>query len=151
MTEAPICPVTGQAMMRGARPLEVKFKGRTAEVMMPGWYCDESGESVFTREDMRVSDRAIVTLKAEAANLATPDEVRRVRISLGLSQAEAGRLLGGGVRAFQKYESGETMTSRAITNLLRSTERHPDDVELFRRDVSAAQDASVVEEERLYA
>lgn len=140
MTDAPLCPETGQAMVRGMRPLTVSYKGRSRTVDMPGWYCDASGESVFTREDAKVSDFALVTLKAEAANLATPDEVREVRTGLGLSQAEAGTVLGGGIRAFQKYESGEVLTSRAMTNLLRSLVRHPEDVAIIRVSAREGED-----------
>ena len=35
-----------------------------------------------------------------------PEEIRAIRERLGLSQVEAGELLGGGPRAFTKYESG---------------------------------------------
>ena len=35
-----------------------------------------------------------------------PDEIRAIREGLGLSQADAGELLGGGPRAFTKYEAG---------------------------------------------
>ena len=134
MTDAPTCPETGRPMVRETRPLVVSYKGRSETVQMPGWYCDGSDESVHSREDMKVSDLALVTLKAEHENLATPEEVRRIRGSLGLSQGEAGRILGGGVRAFQKYESGEVLTSRAMTNLLRSLVRHPEEVAHFRAD-----------------
>ena len=135
MTETPVCPETGMPMVRGSRPLALAYKGHETVVEMPGWYCDASGESIHTREDMRVSDLALVTLKAQVENLASPGEVRRIRTSLGLSQAEAGRLIGGGVRAFQKYESGEILASRAMTNLLRSLARHPEDVDCIRADV----------------
>ena len=139
MVETLLCPQTGRAMTRAVRPFTVSYKGRSRTVEMPGWYCDASGEGVFTREDMRVSDLALVTLKAEASNLVTPEEVKRVRTSLGLSQAEAGRLFGGGVRAFQKYESGEVLASRAMTNLLRMLARHPTDVEWIRADLREAE------------
>jgi DNA-binding transcriptional regulator YiaG len=36
----------------------------------------------------------------------SPADIRRIREKLGLSQAEAGELLGGGPRAFTKYENG---------------------------------------------
>jgi HTH-type transcriptional regulator / antitoxin MqsA len=31
---------------------------------MPGWYCDESEESIHTGEDLEVSDRMLNRLKA---------------------------------------------------------------------------------------
>ena len=64
--------------------------------------------------------------------LLAPSEVRRVRKELGLTQKEAGLLLGGGRNAFQKYESAEVLTSQAISNLLRVLEKHPAALEVLR-------------------
>lgn len=135
----PVCPETGRPMSRGVRPLIVRYRGRSKTVEMPGWYSDGSDESVHTRDDMKVSGLALVTLKAEEENLATPEEVRRIRKNLRLSQSDAGRILGGGLRAFQKYESGAVLASRAMTNLLRTLMRHPEEVERFRADAGIAE------------
>jgi transcriptional regulator with XRE-family HTH domain len=55
----------------------------------------------------------------------TPEEVRAIRESLGLTQVEAGELLGGGPRAFTKYESGTTRPAAAVINLLRLLQANP--------------------------
>jgi DNA-binding transcriptional regulator YiaG len=55
----------------------------------------------------------------------TPEDIRRIRESLGLSQIEAGELLGGGIRAFQKYESGSVAPAATTVNLLRILEVDP--------------------------
>lgn len=54
-----------------------------------------------------------------------PEEVRAIRKRLGLSQAEAGELLGGGPRAFTKYEAGTVKPAAAVVTLLRLLERNP--------------------------
>lgn len=54
-----------------------------------------------------------------------PDEIRAIRKRLGLSQAEAGELLGGGPRAFTKYETGTVRPAAAVVTLLRLLERNP--------------------------
>lgn len=128
MAEAPCCPETGTPLARGTRSRTIAYRGHQVTVDMPGWYSDRSDACIFTREDLRVSDRALATLKAKAQNLAGPDEVRDFRRKFGLTQTEAGRVLGGGVRAFQKYESGEVTTSRSMTNLLRVVSRHPEEL-----------------------
>jgi HTH-type transcriptional regulator/antitoxin MqsA len=51
--------------------------------------------------------------------------VRAIRLRLKLSQRKAGEILGGGPRSFQKYESGEVLVSRPMTQLLRLLERDP--------------------------
>ena len=55
----------------------------------------------------------------------TPDDIRRIRQRLGLSQVEAGELLGGGPRAFTKYESGTIKPAASVANLLRLLEANP--------------------------
>ncbi len=56
----------------------------------------------------------------------SPEDVRRIRLSLGLSQAEAGELLGGGPRAFTKYENGNIKPSASVSNLLRLLDAKPE-------------------------
>ena len=126
------CPIDGAPMRRDVRPLELTYKACTTTVDMPGWYCDVCGEGIHRAEDMKVSDRAVNRLKAQADGLLGPNEVRRIRKRLGVSQREAGRLIGGGPNAFQKYESGELLASRALSNLLRILERHPDELRMLR-------------------
>lgn len=55
----------------------------------------------------------------------TPSDIRRIRESLGLNQVEAGELLGGGIRAFQKYESGTVTPAATTISLLRILENDP--------------------------
>ena len=52
-------------------------------------------------------------------------EIRRIRRRLGLTQAQAGRVLGGGPRAFSKYEAGTVSPSAATTVLLRLVDGNP--------------------------
>jgi Antitoxin component of bacterial toxin-antitoxin system, MqsA len=59
----------------------------------------------------------------------TPQEIRRIREGLGLSQMDAGEVLGGGPRAFAKYESGSTKPSAAIIKTLKMLEAHPGTLE----------------------
>ena len=55
----------------------------------------------------------------------SPDDIRRIREGLGLTQVEAGELLGGGPRAFTKYENGTIRPTAAVSNLLRLLEKAP--------------------------
>ena len=55
----------------------------------------------------------------------TPADIRRIRLQLDLTQEEAGKRIGGGPRAFSKYEKGEVQPSAAIENLLRILDADP--------------------------
>jgi HTH-type transcriptional regulator/antitoxin MqsA len=133
MSKAPVCPETGKPMVRDTRPMEVSYKGQSTTVDMPGWYCDESGESIHTKEDLKVSDAALKELRLEVENLLKPQEVKRIRTKIGLTQREAGTILGGGPNAFQKYEQDTVTVSKPMSNLLRLLERHPEEVEELRK------------------
>ena len=54
-----------------------------------------------------------------------PDEVRAIRKKLELSQVEAGELLGGGPRAFAKYEAGSIKPRASVVRLLRLLDQNP--------------------------
>jgi len=133
MTKAPTCPETGKPMVRDTRPMTLAFKGHSITIDMPGWYCDDSSDSIHTGEDMKVSDAALQALKSKVENLLSPEEVRRIRVKMGLTQRQAGTLIGGGPNAFQKYEAGEVTVSKGISNFLRMLERHPEEIEELKK------------------
>jgi HTH-type transcriptional regulator/antitoxin MqsA len=81
---------------------------------------------------MKASDRALNRLKARADGLPEPEEIRRIRKKLGLTQGEAGELIGGGPRAFQKYESGDLLTSRAVGSALALLDHDPPALEVLK-------------------
>jgi HTH-type transcriptional regulator/antitoxin MqsA len=112
-------------MRRDARPMTLAYKGQSITFDMPGWYCDASDQSIHTGEDMKVSDRILNRLKARSQGLTEPEDIRRIRKKLGLSQAMAGELIGGGPRAFQKYEAGDLLPSRAISSALALLDNDP--------------------------
>ena len=114
----PICPETGVPMHRDVRPITLIYKSEKITFDMPGWYCDQCDESIHTGKDMKVSDQMLNRLKARVEGLLEPEEIRRIRKKLHLTQQAAGFLIGGGPRAFQKYESGDLLPSRAISSAL---------------------------------
>ena len=110
---------TDERLTRDIRNITLTYQGHSKTFPMPGWYPADNDEGTFTDEDMKVYDRALNQLKAEAENLLLPDDIRTIRKKLKLTQVQAGTILGGGKKAFQKYESGEILPSRAISNLLK--------------------------------
>ena len=120
-----LCPLTGEPMARGERTVTLNYKDQSISFPMPGWYSEHSDEGVHTGEDMKVSDRMLNLLKARADGLLEPTEIKIIRKKLNLTQAQAGMLIGGGPRAFQKYESGELLPSRAICSALRLLDQNP--------------------------
>jgi HTH-type transcriptional regulator/antitoxin MqsA len=118
-------PETGELLHRGVRPLTLSYKGHSITFDMPGWYGDSADEGIHTGEDMKVSDRALNSLKVRAEGLLQPREIRRIRKKLRLTQVRAGELIGGGPRAFQKYEAGDVLPSRAVSSALMLLDHDP--------------------------
>ncbi|MHC1725336.1 MAG: type II toxin-antitoxin system MqsA family antitoxin [Syntrophobacteraceae bacterium] len=118
MTDNPICPQTGAPMRRDVRPMTLTYKSESITFDQPGWYCDQSDEGILVGKDLQISDRMLNRLKARSEGLLEPEEIRRIRKKLRLSQEAAGLMIGGGPRAFQMYESGDRLPSRAISSAL---------------------------------
>lgn len=136
-------PETGEELRRGVRPLTLSYRGLETTVQMPGWYAadDPTGENgLHAPGDMKVSDRALVALKARAGGLLDPDAIRTIRKKLRLTQRAAGHLIGGGPNAFQRYEAGEVMISKPADTALRLLANDPsrvDELRLIRGDTAA--------------
>jgi HTH-type transcriptional regulator / antitoxin MqsA len=125
MRKALIHPETGAVLKRDVRRKTLTYKGVERAFELPGWWPADDGDGLLEPGDLKVSSRAFDELKAQVESLPKPDEIRRIRTRLKLSQRKAGELLGGGPRAFQKYESGEVVVSRPMANLLLLLDRDP--------------------------
>lgn len=125
-------PETGVELVRGVRSVRLSFKSQSMLVDLPGWYSmnDPTGESgLHDNKDMQVSDRAINLMKAKEFGLLLPEKIKEIRLSLGLSQRDAGHFIGGGPNAFQKYESGDVLLSKAADTALRLLAADPSRLE----------------------
>ena len=117
-------PETGERLRRGVRPFTVTYKGQSKVVRQPGWYPKGEGDALFTGRDLDAAETALAALKA-LDRKAVAERIRAIRRRLKLSQRRAGLVLGGGPRAFQKYESGEVAPSEPMRILLWLLERDP--------------------------
>jgi len=140
MTQTRIHPETGKVLHRDVRSQTISVGSLSRTVDVPGWYPDDDSDSIHSGADLKASNEAFRELQAAYA-----ERVRAVRKRLKLTQEEAGRIIGGGRRAFQKYESGATPPSDAAVGLLEILDRHPEEVETLRqlRMASASRTAPV--------
>lgn len=129
VSEVVIHPETGEELTRAVYPKTICYKNESKTIDMPGWYTRGGKDAIFTAEDLCVYNKAMRELKAKINqdnNILSSEQIRKIRRKLKLTQAEAGRLIGGGPRAFQKYETGEVYPSQAASNLLRLLDKDPD-------------------------
>jgi HTH-type transcriptional regulator/antitoxin MqsA len=59
--------------------------------------------------------------------------LRRIRKKLGINQAEASKITGGGHNAFSRYETGKVTPTAAVINLFRVLEKHPEELDQLKR------------------
>ena len=122
------CPLCGiGTLVSETRDLTYVYRDQTTTIRQSGDYCTHCGEGVFTHDQGEAYLSAINRFRAQvdSAPLSATD-IRKIRKKLGLTQKEAGEVLGGGIRAFSQYERGETRPGKALDTLLRLLERHPE-------------------------
>ena len=121
LPECQLIVESGKLAVRGYRTRKHVFNDIEKDVIYPGWYPEDEPDDIFgehSKEDQKQIHRNINRAKAEAEHLLLPEQIREIRESLGLNQEEASIKIGGGKRAFQRYESGDILPSRALSNLL---------------------------------
>ena len=133
MTETRVHPETGKTLRRRVGPQTISFGSMSRTINVPGWYPDDDSDAIHSGADLAESDRIFRELRAAYAA-----HVRSVRKRLKLTQEEAGRLIGGGRRAFQKYESGATPPSDAAIGLIEILHRDPGKLDILKSIRSAA-------------
>ena len=127
MRRAMQCPNCGSMQMtHETRDETIRYKGEAITVHgLSENVCGECGETVFDPESYdryrSASDGLI-----RSVNQRNAPNLRRIRKKLGLTQAEAGRLFGGGITAFSRYERGETQPPVSLVKLFIVLDRHPD-------------------------
>jgi len=127
MGQTRIHPKTGDVLRRDARLQTLSVGSLAREVEVPGWYPEGDGDSIHSGAELQAIDQAYLELRAAYAA-----RVKAVRKKLGLTQEEAGRIIGGGRRAFQKYERGTMQPSEAAIGLIEILDRHPEEVTTLR-------------------
>jgi len=108
-----IHPETGETLKRDVRRLSVRVGPFSEEIEAPGWYPEGDGDAVHSGADLKDYEAAQRRLKEKYA-----EYLRASRKKWRLTQEQAGRLIGGGKRAFQKYESGKAIPTEAAVGLI---------------------------------
>lgn len=111
------CPSCSGTLRRKEREDICEYKSQKVSYMQPGWWCDECDEAIFKGEDNVINNTVFVELRARVDGVLSPNQVKTIRKKLGLTQKQASKIFGGGINAFQKYESGEIVPSVGMSLL----------------------------------
>lgn len=119
------CLKCGSKTAHRKKPVTIEYKSHKRQVPILADWCTKCSDGILEGPALMELQREEASLRAEVDQVLPPERVTAVRKKLGLSQREAGELLGGGIRAFHKYESGSVSVSVAMTNLLLLLEKEP--------------------------
>jgi DNA-binding transcriptional regulator YiaG len=89
---------------------------RRVKVKVPVEWDEAIGEWMMTPEALRMVEDA----KAREMGLIMPDEMKALRKSFGLTQAQMGALFQVGGKSWTRWESGKYRASRVISLLIRA-------------------------------
>ena len=108
-----IHPQTGESLRRGERKMAVRVGPFADEVMVGGWFPEGEGDAIHNGADLAAFEEARKRLALQYAA-----HLRASRKRWRLTQEQAGKLIGGGKRAFQKYETGKAVPTEAAVGLI---------------------------------
>lgn len=119
-TSKPMCPICGEGYLTNfVHKNDVEYNGQATQLDMHYSMCDACGSEQADAAQTRTNKRAMIAFRKQVDGLLTGTEVRALRERLGITQAEAADIFGGGPVAFSKYESDDVAQSEAMDKLLR--------------------------------
>jgi HTH-type transcriptional regulator/antitoxin MqsA len=131
------CPICGEGMLeRDVITETFEYKGE--KVVIPNYVifkCGNCDESIVEKDTLKTSEKTIRDFQRRVDGLLTSNEIKKIRKSFGFTQEDIGNLLGGGAKGFARYETGKVSQSKAMDNLLRIIDAHPDALDVL---ISAA-------------
>jgi HTH-type transcriptional regulator/antitoxin MqsA len=102
------------------------YSGQSVTVEnLSGEFCPTCGEGVWDSESNQRLDEAQTALM-NAVRTEVSANIRRIRKSLKLTQAELARNFGLGPLAFSRYERGKTQPPILLVKVLWLLKKHPD-------------------------
>jgi len=110
---------------RDAIPFEIRGESVLVEGVDHG-RCDNCGEAYLTLAATEQLQQEAVRLLREAHGLLSPQEIRDIRRSLGLSQAAFEAVLGVGAKTVVRWEKGTVFQSVTADRLMRLIRHRPE-------------------------
>lgn len=130
-----LCPLCEEGQLHERMDFsEVEYKGQHASLPLYFAECDACGSEQGSAEHIRRNKRAMIAFKKQVDGLLPGAGVRAIRERLGITQAQASQIFGGGPVAFSKYEGDDVMQSEAMDKLLRLASEVPEAFAKLARD-----------------
>lgn len=95
--------------------------------------CHNCGESTTDNESYERSIPLIRDFHRSVDGYLGGEEIKNIRKSFNMTQEEFSTLLGGGEKAFARYETGRVMQSKPMDNLLKILRVIPDAINIIHK------------------
>lgn len=121
------CPICEEGTLEArVGTNEVEYKGQGKTIPMHYSECACCGSDQASSADLRKNKRLMIEFKKEVDGLLTGKELKEIRLELGLTQADAAKIFGGGPVAFSKYEADDVAQAESMDKLLRLAHAVPE-------------------------
>ncbi|MBC3484706.1 type II toxin-antitoxin system MqsA family antitoxin [Pseudomonas sp. SWRI50] len=121
------CSICGEGTVTEKQFTEsFSYKGKTRNLILICAECNACGSEFADDALSKRNQKTIRSATKEIDGLLTSTEVRMLRKKWSITQAQAGKIFGGGPVAFAKYEADDIIQSEAMDNLLRVAEAVPE-------------------------
>lgn len=140
------CPICGQGILKKEVRDEI-FEYKGCSKIIPNYVtysCPECGESIVDSASLKASGKLLKDFQREVDGLLSGMEIKRIRLKLGLTQTEMSEVLGGGTKAFARYESDSICQSKAMDTLLRILDRFPHVLQVIKGSSGSIEEKKVL-------
>lgn len=122
-----ICPICGDGTLaKEVRSEPFVYKGNTKVISNYVTYrCNKCGEAIVDKATLKESGLILKDFQRKTDGLLTAEEIKSIRKKLSLTQEKMAEILGGGIKSFARYETGQVCQSRGMDNLLRILDAYP--------------------------
>jgi putative zinc finger/helix-turn-helix YgiT family protein len=124
-----ICPICGQPGLETTRdPIEFDYRDGTWWIEPDFDYdrCRACDEEIYPSRGLEHLELKAAALARAELGLLSPDEIRAIRIRLGLTQGDLERALGVSRGSVGRWERGPVFPSVTADKLLRILDEHPE-------------------------
>jgi HTH-type transcriptional regulator/antitoxin MqsA len=124
-----VCPACGEGQLEAVESTQqVEHAGIEGVVPLHYAVCGVCGSEVAEAPEARANKRAMTAFRKRAEGLLTGAEMREARRAMGLTQAQAAELFGGGKVGFSRYENDDIAQSEAMDSLVRLCLEEPENL-----------------------
>lgn len=145
--EAQQCPICGDGKLKKKiGPETFEYKGKTVTIPDYVTYaCAKCGEAIVDSVTLKKSGKMLKDFQREVDGLLTGQQIKVIRMKLGLTQEQLADIVGGGLKSLARYESGQVCQSKGMDNLLRILNAYPHTLKVIQKsDEMAKYSAKVI-------